>query len=109
MHAKSKSSSERRMSFRPRSVTYGKSFLRAFTREKRYLTCVNFPFLSSPPKPCEGCAEGSQRNESGFGRTPTLKMCSNEFISKLKEGSPRVPPGGERDERLTDGCQSVAQ
>src|SRR5258705_13795549 len=36
------------MSFRPRSVTYGKSFLRAFTREKRYLTCVNFPFLSSP-------------------------------------------------------------
>src|ERR1700736_1661215 len=29
-------------------VTYGKSFLRAFTREKRYLTCVSFPFLSSP-------------------------------------------------------------
>ena|SRR5271166_1270488 len=36
------------MSLRPRSVTYGKSFLRAFTRQKRYLTCVNFPFLSSP-------------------------------------------------------------
>ena len=36
------------MSFRTRSVTHGKSFLRAFSREKRYLTCVNFPFLSSP-------------------------------------------------------------
>src|ERR1700738_314842 len=39
---------KQRMSFRPRSVTHGKSFLRAFTRENRYLTCVNFPFLSSP-------------------------------------------------------------
>ena len=39
---------KQRMSLRPRSVTYGKSFLRAFTRQKRYLTCVNFPFLSSP-------------------------------------------------------------
>jgi len=38
---------KQRMSFRPRSVTYGKSFLRALTREKRCLTCVNFPFLSS--------------------------------------------------------------
>ena len=36
------------MSFRPRFVTYDKGFLCAFTREKRYLTCVNFPFLSSP-------------------------------------------------------------
>jgi hypothetical protein len=35
------------MSFRTRSVTRGKSFLRAFSREKRYLTCVNFLFLSS--------------------------------------------------------------
>ena len=29
------------MSFRQRSVTYVKSFLRAFTREKRYPTCLN--------------------------------------------------------------------
>jgi hypothetical protein len=36
------------MSFRTRSVTHGKSFLRASSREKRYLTYVNFPFLSSP-------------------------------------------------------------
>src|ERR1700730_3749240 len=41
---------KQRMSLRPRTVSYGKSFLRAFTREKRYLTCVNFPFLSSPPE-----------------------------------------------------------
>jgi hypothetical protein len=38
---------KQRMSLRPRSVTYRKSFLRGFTREERYLTCVNFRFLSS--------------------------------------------------------------
>src|SRR3984893_4871538 len=38
-----------RMSFRQRSVTYVKSFLRAFTREKRYPTCFKFRFVSSPP------------------------------------------------------------
>ena len=38
------------MSFRTRSVTYGKRFIRAFSREKQYLTCVYFPFLSSPPR-----------------------------------------------------------
>ena len=38
---------KQQMSFRPGSVTYGKS-LRALTREKRHLTCVNFPLLSSP-------------------------------------------------------------
>src|SRR5258705_4606560 len=36
------------MSFRQRSVTYVKSFLRAFTREKRYPTCFKFRFVSSP-------------------------------------------------------------
>jgi hypothetical protein len=36
------------MSFRKRSVTYVKSFLRAFTREKRYPTCFKFRFVSSP-------------------------------------------------------------
>ena len=39
---------KQRMSFRPQSVTYGKIFHRAFAREKRYLTCVNFPLLCSP-------------------------------------------------------------
>jgi hypothetical protein len=38
------------MSFRQRSVTYVKSFLRAFTREKRYPTCFKFRFVSSPQK-----------------------------------------------------------
>ncbi len=33
------------------SVTYVKSFLRAFTREKRYLTCFKFRFVSSPLLP----------------------------------------------------------
>src|SRR5258708_7147235 len=37
------------MSFRQRSVTYVKSFLRAFTREKRYPMCFKFRFVSSPP------------------------------------------------------------
>src|SRR5258705_10169712 len=37
-----------RMSFRQRSVTYVKSFLRAFTREKRYPTCFKSRFVSSP-------------------------------------------------------------
>src|SRR5271166_3471052 len=32
------------MSFRQRSVTYVKSFLRAFTREKRYPTCFKFRY-----------------------------------------------------------------
>ena len=36
------------MSLRKRSVTYVKSFLRAFTREKRYPTCFKFRFVSSP-------------------------------------------------------------
>src|ERR1700731_2776631 len=40
---------KQRMSFRQRSVTYVKTFLRAFTREKRYPTCFKFRFLSSPP------------------------------------------------------------
>src|SRR6266436_7396108 len=40
---------KQRMSFRQRSVTYVKSFLRAFTREKRYPTCFKFRFVSSPP------------------------------------------------------------
>jgi 3-hydroxyisobutyrate dehydrogenase-like beta-hydroxyacid dehydrogenase len=39
---------KQRMSFRQRSVTYVKSFLRAFTREKRYPTCFKFRFVSSP-------------------------------------------------------------
>jgi hypothetical protein len=38
---------QQRMLFRRRSVIYGKLFHRAFTREKRCLTCVNFRFLSS--------------------------------------------------------------
>jgi hypothetical protein len=33
---------KQRMSFRQRSVTYVKSFLRAFTRQKRYPTCFKF-------------------------------------------------------------------
>jgi hypothetical protein len=37
------------MSLRQGSVTYVKSFLRAFTREKRYPTCFKFRFVSSPP------------------------------------------------------------
>jgi hypothetical protein len=41
------------MSFRQRSVTYVKSFLRAFTREKRYPTCFKFRFVSSPLLNCE--------------------------------------------------------
>jgi hypothetical protein len=41
---------KQRMSFRKRSVTYVKSFLRAFTREKRYPTCFKFRFVSSPLK-----------------------------------------------------------
>src|SRR6266404_7364100 len=44
------SSSASCMSFRQRSVTYVKSFLRAFTREKRYPTCFKFRFVSSPPE-----------------------------------------------------------
>ena len=36
------------MSLRTRSLAYGKSFLRTFSREKQYLTCVKFPFLGSP-------------------------------------------------------------
>src|ERR1700730_13834644 len=39
---------KQRMSFRQRSVTYVKSFLRAFTREKRYPTCFKFRYVSSP-------------------------------------------------------------
>ena len=39
---------KQRMSFRQRSVTYVKSFLRAFTREKSYPTCFKFRFVSSP-------------------------------------------------------------
>src|SRR5260370_15352118 len=39
---------KQRMSFRQRSVTYVKGFLRAFTREKRYPTCFKFRFVSSP-------------------------------------------------------------
>src|SRR5258705_2019577 len=39
---------KQRMSFRQRSVTSIKSFLRAFTREKRYPTCFKFCFVSSP-------------------------------------------------------------
>jgi hypothetical protein len=42
---------KQRMSFRQRSVTYVKSFLRAFTREKRYPTCFKFRFVSSPQLP----------------------------------------------------------
>jgi len=48
MHAKSKSSSKTTRIIEATIVTYAKSFLRASTREKRYLTSVNFPFLSSP-------------------------------------------------------------
>ena len=47
-----------RMSFRQRSVTYVKSFLRAFTREKRYPTCFKFRFVSSP---LLGCMELKRR------------------------------------------------
>ena len=32
------------MSFRQRSVTYVESFLRTFTREKRYRTCFKFRY-----------------------------------------------------------------
>jgi hypothetical protein len=39
---------KQRMSLRQGSVTYVKSFLRAFTREKRYPTCFKFRFVSSP-------------------------------------------------------------
>jgi hypothetical protein len=39
---------KQRMSFTQRSITYVKSFLRAFTREKRYPTCFKFRFVSSP-------------------------------------------------------------
>src|SRR5258708_30992473 len=48
MHAKRQSSSETTHVVRQRSVTYVKSFLRAFTREKRYQTCFKFRFVSSP-------------------------------------------------------------
>src|SRR6202022_2028888 len=48
MHAKSKSPSGTAHVIEATIGPYGKSFLRAFTREKRYLRCVNFPFLSSP-------------------------------------------------------------
>ena len=39
---------KQRMSLKQRSVTYVKSFIRAFTREKRYPTCFKFRFVSSP-------------------------------------------------------------
>ena len=39
---------KQRVLIRPRSVNRGKTSLCAFTSEKRDLTCVNFPFLSSP-------------------------------------------------------------
>src|SRR5258708_33879742 len=48
MHAKRQSSSETTHVVRQRSVTYVKSFLRAFTREKRDTTCFKFRFVSSP-------------------------------------------------------------
>ena len=41
---------KQRMSFRQRSITYVKSFLRAFTREKRYPTCFKFRFVSLLPQ-----------------------------------------------------------
>jgi hypothetical protein len=43
------------MSFRQRSVTYIESFLRAFTRGKRYTTCFKFRFVSSPLKVSHLC------------------------------------------------------
>jgi hypothetical protein len=54
---------KQRMSFRQRSVTYVKSFLRAFTREKRYPTCFKFRYsefqniLSSRFVPLPGADE----------------------------------------------------
>src|SRR5258705_7008808 len=56
---------KQRMSFRQRSVTYVKSFLRAFTREKRYPTCFKFRFVSSPLSRLSfNIPSSSQRNAS---------------------------------------------
>jgi hypothetical protein len=48
MHAKRQSSSETTHVIEATIGHLREKFLRAFTREKRYLTCLNFPFLSSP-------------------------------------------------------------
>jgi len=52
---------KQRMSFRQRSVTYVKSFLRAFTRENRYPTCFKLRFVSSP-------LQRYQKRHGGFAK-----------------------------------------
>src|ERR1700675_4519015 len=65
---------KQRMSFRQRSVTYVKSFLGTFTREKRYPTCFKFRFVSSPQ-----VGEGSARLWSA-------KFCRLNRVHKKRSG-----------------------
>src|ERR1700736_4568415 len=71
---------KQRMSFRQRSVTYVKSFLRAFTREKRYPTCFKFRFVSSPPT-----ATGFPVSQKWGKDTKVLKLSGSNRIFSSKE------------------------
>src|SRR4029077_15073712 len=65
---------KQRMSFRQRSVTYVKNFLRAFTREKRYPTCFKFRFVSSP------------QVGGGRARRWSAKFCRLNRVHKKRSG-----------------------
>ena len=81
------------MSFRPGSVTYGKSLLRALTREKRHLTCVNFPLLSSPQVLLDG-----RRRDLGLKILDEggdmERLHRREFIDGLAGAPSGEAPGG---------------
>jgi len=86
------------MSFRTRSVTHGKGFLRALSREKRYLTCVNFPFLSSALESLEG---GEREILGGLEAAADAGANgkANRFIITIPDGNSLTndsPPGISR-------------
>jgi hypothetical protein len=71
---------KQRMSFRQRSVTYVKSFLRAFTREKRYPTCFKFRFVSSPRLEARSfrttiCERAFDENTKRQPNEPAIALC----------------------------------
>jgi hypothetical protein len=83
------------MSFRQRSVTYVKSFLRAFTREKRYPTCFKFRFVSSPLK------EWVRFQQAGIDQNENVALCRQQARNGRAFDSVQCP---EFEDGGCDGC-----
>src|SRR5271165_573858 len=77
-----------------RHPTYGKNFLCAFTRVKRYLTCVNFPFLSSPQVSRSHPRALGRRAEQAFAipvRVQASMRCGNSGHISEDRRTCRIP------------------